>query len=46
MSSYCLVQFALHASKRVSKLQMYNHNTIINEEDHGTEYTMPDRMID
>ena len=32
MSSYCLVQFALQASK----LHMYKHNTIATEEDHGT----------
>ena len=36
MSSYCPVQFALHASKQVSKLHMYKHNTITTEEDHGT----------
>ena len=45
MSSYCLVQFALHASNQASKLHMYNHNTIATEEDHGTVYTMPNGVV-
>ena len=45
MSSYCLVQFVLHAGKRVSKLHMYKHSTITTEEDHGTVYTMPNGVV-
>ena len=45
MSSYCLVQFALHASNQASKLHTYKHNTIISEVDHGTVYTIPDGVV-